>query len=359
MAFNLEKLFVDVFAPRNGEVVTIMYDLPHGTIVDSEQWRERRDMANEWQQEIVAFSGRHGLRTNPIVTYAATGAHNSDMPEHGTSNGKRVLIDDVVKETTIIISMPEFSATAPLVGFTKKYSTVRAASMPQITRSAQETALAADYEKIAETCDRLTPLFEKACGVEVSFSTGHSCYFDVSDNKPALRDDGRLHPGNPDDPFRVRNLPSGEVWAVPNEAADSQTAGEIPVALGEEPILFVVEYNRIVDVKGDGDLAAGQRRAFLAEKALSNVAEVAIGCNDMAVVTGNLLEDEKAGFHWAYGRSEHIGGTVGPEAFSTPSRVQHKDIVYAKGSPIECSKLDFVFPDGSKRTVIVDGLLDV
>ena len=28
MAFKLEKLFSDVFAPRHGDVVTILYDLP-------------------------------------------------------------------------------------------------------------------------------------------------------------------------------------------------------------------------------------------------------------------------------------------------------------------------------------------
>lgn len=359
MAFNLEKLFLDVFAPRNGEVVTIMYDLPHGSIRDNELWRERREMADAWHQEIEEFSGRHGLRVNPILTYAATGGHNREMPEYGASEGRDVLIDDVVQDSTILISMPEFSATAPLVGFTKKHRTVRAASMPQLTMSAQDTALAADYGKIAEVCGRLKPLFERARGIEVSFSTGHYCYFDVSDNKQALIDDGRLHPGDADSIFRVRNLPSGEVWVVPNEAADSRTAGEIPVVLGDEQVVFVVKNNRVVDVKGGGEMAAGRRRAFQAERALSNVAEVAIGCNDRAVVTGNLLEDEKAGFHWAYGRSEHIGGATGPDAFSAPDKVQHKDIVYAKGSPIECSQLDFVFPDGSRQTAIVDGLLTI
>ncbi|MFH1218954.1 MAG: hypothetical protein V1694_00670 [Candidatus Eisenbacteria bacterium] len=46
MAFDLEKLFIDVFAPRRGDVVTIMHDLPHGEIRDREEWRLRRDMAS-------------------------------------------------------------------------------------------------------------------------------------------------------------------------------------------------------------------------------------------------------------------------------------------------------------------------
>ena len=34
----------------------------------------------------------------------------------------------------------------------------------------------------------------------------------------------------------------------------------------------------------------------------------------MAEVTGCVLEDEKAGFHWAFGRSDHLGGVVGVPA---------------------------------------------
>jgi hypothetical protein len=33
------------------------------------------------------------------------------------------------------------------------------------------------------------------------------------------------------------------------------------------------------------------------------------------------------------------------------------DIVYAKGNPIVCKKFDFVFPDGSRKTAIVNGTL--
>jgi hypothetical protein len=31
---------VDVFAPQGGEVVTILYDQPHGEIKDSEEWQD-------------------------------------------------------------------------------------------------------------------------------------------------------------------------------------------------------------------------------------------------------------------------------------------------------------------------------
>ena len=359
MPFSLERLFVDVFAPRPGDVVTIMYDLPHGEVRDTPDWRDRREMAEEWHQGIAQFSGKYGCSVNPVVTYEATGAHNGDLPEHGLRQGLRVRLADIARDSSIIISMPQFSASAPLVLFTKKYGNLRVASLPTVTRAMQETGLSADHGRIAATCARLAPLFVQADGIEVTFSTGHSCYFDLSDGKPPIEDDGRLHPDAGPAAFRLRNLPTGEVCVVPNEGPDSRTAGSIPVGYGDEITVFVVQGNRIIDVRGDGPAATAKRQEFAEEEALRNIAEVAIGCNDAAVVTGNVLEDEKAGFHWAYGRSDHLGGRVGPADFSAPDRVLHQDTVYARGNPIVCTRLDFVFGDGTRKTVIRDGVLGV
>ncbi|MBD3367964.1 MAG: hypothetical protein GF405_07315 [Candidatus Eisenbacteria bacterium] len=129
------------------------------------------------------------------------------------------------------------------------------------------------------------------------------------------------------------------------------------MAAGNEILLFRVEHNQVVGVLGDGPLADEFRSMFDQEAALRNIAEVAIGCNPQAVVTGNVLEDEKAGFHWAYGRSDHLGGDVGPDAFSSPDLIRHMDIVYAVDNPVVCRKLDFVDEDGEHTTGVVNGEL--
>lgn len=357
MAFQLEKFFVDVFAPQFGDVLTVMYDLPHGEIQDHSAWQERRAMAEEWQEQISAFTPKYGVKVNPLVSYEATGAHARDLPEVGQSEGRAVRLEEVMRDSTIIISMPQFSATASLLAFTKKYETLRVASMPLVSKAMEGTGLSADYNKVTKICAQLAPLFDQADGIEVTFSTGHKTHFDKSDHKPAHQDNGRLHPG--ETAFRLRNLPSGEVFVVPNEGPESRTSGEIPVRYGDELAVFIVQSNQIVDVQGEGPMANQKRLEFREEKALRNIAEVAIGCNDKAVVTGNVLEDEKAGFHWAYGRSEFLGGTVSPRDFSAPDKVLHQDIVYAKGNPIVCQRLDFIFPDGTRRTAIVDGMLNL
>ena len=97
----------------------------------------------------------------------------------------------------------------------------------------------------------------------------------------------------------------GEQLAVP-----SLTAGTIPVRFGRDLVLFQVAGNRITKVDGNCEDARRLRVFFAADPARCNIAEVGFGCNRWAQVTGNVLEDEKAGFHWAYGRSDHLGGTV-------------------------------------------------
>ena len=79
---------------------------------------------------------------------------------------------------------------------------------------------------------------------------------------------------------------------------------------------------------------------------------MAFGCNDKAVVSGSILEDEKVtGFHWAYGRSDHIGGITGVSSFKDPGNVVHQDIVYPKDSPIAVETAQFEYTD--KEPVVV------
>jgi leucyl aminopeptidase (aminopeptidase T) len=192
----------------------------------------------------------------------------------------------------------------------------------------------------------------------VTFSIGHTCHFDISDHKPVYHEDGILHPGTHKDTPQLANLPAGEVCTCPNETENSQTAGEIPTVIGGETIVMIVKNNQIIDVKGEGPIAEDKHQEFHQEAALRNIAEVAIGCNDRAVVTGNTMEDEKAGFHWAYGRSALFGGRIGIEDFITsPDKVRHIDFVYARGNPIVCTRFDFLFPDGTRQTAIIDGVL--
>ncbi len=358
MAFDLGRFFDDIFKPAKGETVTIMYDTPHGSIADRKEWKERRQMAEDWRNQLDKLSGRWGITVNPTVTYDATGGNNADLPKTCRVGGKEDDIEKVINGSTIIIAMPEFSATAPLYGYARNHTKLRVGSMPGVAKFMEESGLSADYAAIAEKAKVLAGIFRKSTGADVEFSTGHRCHFDLPATKSVHIDDGILHPEKAGGDSSLSNLPAGEVYTVPNERPDSRTAGDLPVKLGGETAIFTVKNNRIVDVKGNSKEAEELRASFKADPAWQNIAEFAIGLNDKARVTGVVLEDEKAGFHWAYGRSDHLGGTVGVKDFKS-GKVVHQDIVYAKESPIACRKLDLIMEDGSRKTMIVDGVLKV
>lgn len=350
MGFDLKKLFVDVFHPEKGERVVVVCDTPRDGVEDNALWAARREMAAEWQAILANGQKEIGVEVAPLVTYPAVGAHNGDLP---LDAGKPVTLREALSRASIGLALTEFSPTAPMVAWSKANDDFRCATLPGVARRTEKTALAADYSEVARRCRILLDLLASADAADVAFSTGHTWHVDLRHRK-ALMDDGQLPR---DKEGRVINLPSGESFQVPYEgemAGDpSLTEGEIPVADGADTLVYHVKGNRIVAVTG-GMTAARWTAYFEADPARANIAEFAFGCNPEAVVWDNVLEDEKAGFHWAYGRSEHLGGTIGPDDFESAETIVHQDIVYAPASPIQVKSV-VLSGQGGEVEAIRDG----
>jgi leucyl aminopeptidase (aminopeptidase T) len=355
---DLEKLIVDVFAPEAGERVLLMVDLPHGDILDNEEWAARRQMAQQWWEVFRRMGERAGFTVHPIITYRAAGSHDRALPEDGEMDGTPVRLEEIMKDTDIAIAFSEYAVTASLISdFIEKSDHLRAVDMPRVSKAMEKTAMAADYREVARKTRILADRLNRAVGARIQFDTGHEVYFDLRHREAGV-DDGYLHRDKKG--MRLINLPSGEAFKVPyegeREGEPSETAGTIPVVLEGELVLYEVSENKIVEVVGDGPQAARQREYFAVDPARRNIGELGLGTNDKAVVTGKILEDEKAiGLHWAYGRSEHLGGTVGPDSFGHPDHVVHFDTVYAKGCPVEVASLVLVYDDGTEEQIIRDG----
>jgi hypothetical protein len=72
---------------------------------------------------------------------------------------------------------------------------------------------------------------------------------------------------------------------------------------------------------------------------------------------GKILLDEKLGFHIAFGRSEHFGGAVGPDDFSSPSEVVHLDRIYIPATQprITVKSLVLLYEDGRGEIILEEG----
>lgn len=353
--FDIAQLFRDVVNPQKGEKITFLVDVPHDEIKSNMAWAERLKMAEEWHAGIRALCDGVGAELNPIVAFPATGANNSDLPDKGEADGKKVSLKKILKKTNVCFALTEFSASAPLIKYTEKFPKLRAASLPGLLRSMEQTALAADYKQVAQRAQVLTERLDRAESALTVFSTGHEFTFDLRFRK-SDPDDGYLHADKTG--IRLINLPSGEACIVPYEGErpgePSQTAGQLPVFLQEDVTVLNVKANRIVGAEATSMAASELVHKLMADRARQNIAELGLGCNPEAVVSGIVLEDEKAGFHWAYGRSDHLGGVVGPEQFAKPENVLHVDVVYARGCPITIKKLIFKYPDHTEETIIED-----
>jgi len=84
-----------------------------------------------------------------------------------------------------------------------------------------------------------------------------------------------------------------------------------PLGLSIDPARLTVAEGRLV--AADGGLGPQFIELLLSHGALgTNLAELGVGTNDRARLTGNVLEDEKilGTVHVAFGASAGIGGTV-------------------------------------------------
>ena len=352
---NLRKLFIDVFDPQAGETAALFVDLPHGEIGDNDAWRARRAMAERWHAALSELGAERQFDVLPLVNFEATGMNNGQLPERGSQNGVSIALEEIGARTTLLLALTEFSASAPLIGWTKKFSQLRAASMPRIAPEMESTALAADYGQVARSCERLRARLAAAHSAEIEFSTGDHFVFDFRFRVPEV-DDGYLH-GDVPDP-RLINLPSGEAFTAAYEGergVPSQTAGVLPVWHDNEIVRLRVEANRVEEVMGNTPGAGALRDFLFLDPGRCNVAELGLGCNPMARVWGNVLEDEKAGPHIALGRSEHLGGVTGPDAFSDPRHVWHEDFVYARESPIQIRQMILADSAGGREPLFVNG----
>ncbi len=348
MAFDLHRLLRDVFDPVPGERVLVMADLPRTGKPDTPDWMERRRMAAHWREAFAAM----GCEAAPLLLFPASAGNNADLPPLGESGGQPMDIAAAIARAQIVVAMTTHSATAPLSAFVRRRDDLRVASMPGVLRRMEDTALAADYAEVARRTHLLAERLTRAEEAVVLFDTGHACRFDLR-FREGHADDGMCRRNKAG--FRLINLPSGEAFIVPYEGEragePSRTEGWIPVRHGGETAVLAIEENRIVGVEGCG-YAARLEAHFEVDPARRNVAELGLGCNDAAVVAGCVLEDEKAGLHWAYGRSEHLGGVTGPDAFRDPANVVHHDIVYAPGCPIGAASVTLTYPGGTREEIL-------
>jgi aminopeptidase len=182
----------------------------------------------------------------------------------------------------------------------------RGATMPGVTEDMLARVMAVDFDTMAARSKAVAAVLDAGTAAHVTCPRGTDLRLAL-DGRGAISDDGDLTM-----PGAFGNLPCGEGFIAPAYGEGTVVASSLaPLGLSDEPARLTLAEGRLV--AADGGLGPEFVELLLAHGAQgTNLAELGVGTNDRARLTGNVLEDEKilGTVHVAFGASAAIGGTV-------------------------------------------------
>lgn len=188
---------------------------------------------------------------------------------------------------------------------------VRIATLPGVTEGTMIRTLNADYGEIARKSKKIADIITRGSEVRITTASGTDVTLMINGR------DGHADTGLNHNPGDFSNLPAGEGYVAPLEG---KSEGVIVIdgsmagigKLDDEVINIVVKEGFAVEITGG---AAADKLLSIMKPVghlAFNLAELGIGTNDKAIITGNVLEDEKVigTVHIAFGDNKSMGGTV-------------------------------------------------
>ena len=225
--------------------------------------------------------------------------------EHATEPPAEVALAMLKYDVQILVT--EKSLTHTLARREATAKGARIATMPSITEEIANRCLDVDYVELKAEANRLYDILISAkemklttpLGTDIVFSVGHSQFFGK---------DG----GSFDYPGAFGNLPEGEVAFLPADCNGVYVVDASFPDLGvlSSPLTFKVRDDFVYEITGHLADKVKERLDRVGPAAYK-VAELGIGINPKAKVTGNILEDEKVigTVHIAVGNDISFGGT--------------------------------------------------
>ena len=182
----------------------------------------------------------------------------------------------------------------------------RGATLPGVTADMLARMMAIDFDALKARTLQVTELLDQADSAHVTCAHGSDLTLDLS-GRAGLADYGEISAR-----ASFGNLPAGEGFVAPLSGHGTLAATSLaPLGISPEPVLLTVEDGHLTAANGP----LGPQFIELLQRhgpQGTNVAELGVGTNDAAILTGNVLEDEKilGTVHVAFGASAGIGGTV-------------------------------------------------
>lgn len=225
--------------------------------------------------------------------------NGQEPPEHVTA--AMIAADVIIVPSTHSMTHTQARCRATECG-------ARMATMPGITEDMfREGAITVDYAEVEHRTTEVARVLG-AAGEALIVTKKYELRMSV-EGREAIASTGVFR-----EPGTAGNLPSGEAFTAPVEGTaegellvDGSIAG---IGRLEAPMLLKISEGRLMSADGPKSDRLLQSLARSPEG--RNVAELGIGTNDKARLTGVTLEDEKiyGTIHVAFGSNDTFGGTV-------------------------------------------------
>jgi leucyl aminopeptidase (aminopeptidase T) len=260
-------------------------------------------VCNPVTEEIGALMRIEAQGDGADATLAVISERDSAAAEPPRAVAAAMAAADVVLAPTIqSISHTEARRLASEAG-------VRVGSLPGVTEEMLGRLMSSDLEEIRRRSWAVVTALNR--GAEARITCRHGSDLRIGlDGRLGIADAGEL--GNRG---AFGNLPCGEGFIAPVEGTSEGVLvvdGSIAeVGLLDTPTALTIREGNLVEATGpDGSRLLELLTEHGDEGA--NVAELGIGTNEEAILTGKILEDEKilGTCHVAFGASAAIGGTV-------------------------------------------------
>lgn len=235
----------------------------------------------------------------------ATLAVISELDSNGAEPSTPVAAAMVAAQAVLAPTIQSLSHTSARHAATQ--AGVRIATLPGVTEDMLARLMNADMRKLRRRGSQLAAAMGDGEEVQITCKHGSDLRIGLGDRTP-ISDAGELHT-----PGAFGNLPCGEAFVAPTTAegtlvVDGSIAG---VGMVETPVELTVRDGHLTDATGPEGATLLELLTMHGEDG-TNIAELGIGTNEEATLTGNILEDEKilGTAHVAFGASAAIGGNV-------------------------------------------------
>ena len=237
----------------------------------------------------------------------ATLAVISERDSHAAEPPRAVAAAMAAADVVLAPTIQSLSHTAARKAATE--AGVRIGTLPGVTEEMLGRLMTGDLEEIRRRGWAVVTALNRGSEVHIACPHGSDLRIGL-EGRMGIVDAGEL--GNRG---AFGNLPCGEGFVAPLEGTTEGTLvvdGSIAdVGLLETPVELTIRGGHLVEATGED---GGKLMDLLTAhgEGGTNVAELGIGTNEEAILTGNILEDEKilGTCHLAFGASAAIGGTV-------------------------------------------------